>query len=39
MEAPLTVEYEKAGDILYFRKTKPYPEQDRRTGLWSGRPT
>jgi hypothetical protein len=28
METTLTVEYDKAGDILYFGKTKPYPEQE-----------
>lgn len=28
MEPSLTVEYDKAGDILYLGKTKAYPEQD-----------
>ena len=28
METSLTVEYDKAGDILYLGKTKAYPEQD-----------
>lgn len=28
MDTSLTVEYDKAGDILYLGKTKPYPEQD-----------
>ncbi|NGZ08052.1 MAG: DUF2283 domain-containing protein [Nitrospira sp. LK70] len=28
METSLTVEYDKAGDILYLGKTKPYPEQE-----------
>ena len=28
MAASLTVEYKKAGDILYLGKTKPYPEQE-----------
>ena len=28
METALTVEYDKAGDILYLGKTKPYPEQE-----------
>ena len=28
METGLTIEYDKAGDILYVGKTKPYPEQE-----------
>ena len=28
MATTLTVEYDKAGDILYLGKTKPYPEQE-----------
>lgn len=28
METSLTVEYDKAGDILYLGKTKPYPQQE-----------
>ena len=28
MDAPLMVEYDKAGDILYLGKIKPYPEQE-----------
>lgn len=28
MDTSLTVEYDKAADILYLGKTKPYPEQD-----------
>ncbi len=28
MDARLTVEYDRKGDILYLGKTAPYPEQD-----------
>jgi uncharacterized protein YuzE len=28
MVAPLTVEYDAAGDILYLGKTRPYPQQE-----------
>ncbi|MBI3450058.1 MAG: DUF2283 domain-containing protein [Acidobacteria bacterium] len=28
MEAPLTVEYDKVGDILYINKCSPYAEQE-----------
>ena len=28
MVAPLTVEYDAEGDILYLGKTRPYAEQD-----------
>ncbi len=28
MVAPLTVEYDAEGDILYLGKTRPYPEQE-----------
>lgn len=28
MDTSLTVEFDKAVDILYLGKTKPYPEQD-----------
>lgn len=28
MATSLTVKYDKAGDILYLGKTKPYPEQE-----------
>ena len=28
MVAPLTVEYDADGDILYLGKTRPYPEQE-----------
>lgn len=28
MEASLTVEYDRTGDILYLGKTTPYPEQE-----------
>lgn len=28
MDAQLTVEYDRTGDILYLGKTSPYPEQE-----------
>lgn len=28
MDAPLMVEYDQVGDILYLGKTKPYTEQE-----------
>ena len=28
MDAPLIVEYDQVGDILYLGKTKPYTEQE-----------
>jgi hypothetical protein len=28
MDTSLTVEYDKAGDILYLGKAKPYPDQE-----------
>ena len=28
MVAPLTVEYDAQGDILYLGQTRPYPEQE-----------
>ena len=39
MDTSLTVEYDKAGDILYLGKTKSYPEQDSEEldyGSWPG---
>ena len=28
MDAQLTLEYDRTGDILYLNKTPPYPEQE-----------
>jgi uncharacterized protein YuzE len=28
MDAQLTLEYDRTGDILYLNKTAPYPEQE-----------
>ena len=28
METGLTIEYDRDGDVLYFGRTRPYPEQE-----------